>query len=195
MSLRINEIFYSLQGEGGRQGEASIFIRLAGCNLKCDFCDTDFSTGNEMELSGVLKIISQYPCKWLVWTGGEPAMQLTVSDIAFFRREGYSQAIESNGHYRLPDGLDYTVISPKGKIDYAAKINPVVNEVRLPVCVGDGLPQTGVLPQAEHYFVSPVFDEVNVGVTDDNIAYCVGLVMRNPQWRLSLQMHKLIGIR
>jgi organic radical activating enzyme len=195
MSLRVNEIFYSLQGEGGRQGEASIFVRLAGCNLKCDFCDTDFSAGTEMELSGILKVTSQYPCRWIVWTGGEPALQLASVDVAFFHGEGYFQAIESNGHYRLPDGLDYTVVSPKGNVDYAAKINPVVDEIRLPVRVGDRLPDISILPRAVHYFVSPVFSDVASDVTNDNIAYCTDLVMQNPQWRLSLQIHKLIGIK
>ena len=97
MNLKVNEIFYSLQGEGGRQGEASIFIRLTGCNLACDFCDTDFEDGKEMSLNEILTIIQAYPCRWIIWTGGEPTLQLTDKVLVFFRREGYLQAIESNG--------------------------------------------------------------------------------------------------
>ncbi|MDR1563294.1 MAG: 7-carboxy-7-deazaguanine synthase QueE [Dysgonamonadaceae bacterium] len=197
MSLNVKEIFYSLQGEGERQGEASIFIRLAGCNLKCDFCDTDFSGGTKMELSDIEAAISNYPCQWLIWTGGEPALQLTAVDTAFLKQKGYRQAIESNGHYPLPEGLDYTVVSPKGNVGYAAKVNPIVDEIRLPVRVGDRLPDISILPKAKYYFVSPVFNDIlatNVESTEDNIAYCVELVRQNPQWRLSLQIHKLINI-
>ena len=71
MSLNVKEIFYSLQGEGGRQGEASIFIRLTRCNLKCDFCDTDFKEGKDMEIEQIISYIKQFPCQWIVWTGGE----------------------------------------------------------------------------------------------------------------------------
>ncbi|MDR1610209.1 MAG: 7-carboxy-7-deazaguanine synthase QueE [Candidatus Symbiothrix sp.] len=193
MNLKVKEIFYSLQGEGGRQGEASIFIRLSGCNLKCDFCDTDFSGGETMELSHILSAIRKFPCRWIIWTGGEPALQLTGEAIAFFKREGYLQAIESNGYFPLSGLLDYTVVSPKGKQDYAKTINPNVDEVRLPVKKGDAIPDSGRLPEAKHYFLSPVFTN-DALVTKENIDYCVEQVMLMPDWRLSLQIHKLINI-
>jgi len=193
MSLKVKEIFYSLQGEGGRQGEASIFIRLSGCNLKCNFCDTDFSGGEMMELPQILSVIQQFPCQWIVWTGGEPALQLTGKAIAFFKLKGYSQAIESNGHYPLSGLLDYTVVSPKGNPDYAKKHNPSVDEIRLPVKKGDAIPGFERLPEAKHYFLSPVFTN-DVSVTKENIDYCVEQVKQIPGWRLSLQIHKLINI-
>ncbi|MDR1455298.1 MAG: 7-carboxy-7-deazaguanine synthase QueE [Tannerella sp.] len=193
MSLDVTEIFYSLQGEGGRQGEASIFIRLSGCNLLCDFCDTDFSGGTAMEAGEVLAHIRAYPCRWIVWTGGEPTLQLTDGILAFFRQAGYRQAIESNGLRPLSPWLDYTAISPKGKTDYAKRVNPRVSEIRLPVRKGDRLPALSSLPDAGHYFLSPVF-AAEAAVTQVNIDYCVEQVKRNPEWRLSLQIHKLIGI-
>ncbi len=70
MKLTVNEIFYSLQGEGGRSGEASIFIRLTKCNLACSFCDTDFADGNDMTLEEILDVIKEFSCKWIIWTGG-----------------------------------------------------------------------------------------------------------------------------
>lgn len=194
MNLKIKEIFYSLQGEGGRQGEASIFIRLSGCNLKCDFCDTDFSGGERSELAHILSIVRKFPCLWIIWTGGEPALQLTGETIAFFTREGYFQAIESNGHYPLPELLDYTVVSPKGNPDYARKINPVVDEVRLPVRKGDTIPDIKRLPEAKYYFLSPIFTD-DVLVTKENINYCVEQIKQSTVWRLSLQIHKLISIK
>ena len=88
MHLNVNEIFYSLQGEGGRTGQASIFIRLAKCNLTCSFCDTDFERGVKMTLDEVLREIGQYGCKWIIWTGGEPTLQLTDDIVAFFKEAG-----------------------------------------------------------------------------------------------------------
>ena len=193
MNLKVKEIFYSLQGEGGRQGAASIFIRLSNCNLKCDFCDTDFSGGSDMSLEQILSSIRQFPCQWIVWTGGEPALQLTDECLLFFKQAGFFQAIESNGHNRLSELLDYTVVSPKGETDYAGKINPQVNEVRLPVKENDCIPTLESLPEAKHYFLSPVFTE-SKAETKANINYCVKTIKQFPEWRLSLQIHKLIGI-
>jgi len=193
MNLRVKEIFYSLQGEGGRQGAASIFIRLSGCNLKCDFCDTDFSGGEELSLEQILLTIRLYPCRWIVWTGGEPALQLTDECFRFFKQAGFFQAIESNGHYRLSKLPDYTVISPKGQADYAIKINSRVDEVRLPVKEDDRIPSLESLPKADNYFLSPIFTE-NQAETKANIDYCVKQVKQHPEWRLSLQVHKWIGI-
>ncbi|GHU72769.1 7-carboxy-7-deazaguanine synthase [Bacteroidia bacterium] len=193
MNLEVKEIFYSLQGEGGRQGEASIFIRLSQCNLKCDFCDTDFSGGQTMNIQQILSVIRSFPCYWIIWTGGEPTLQLTNEIISFFKSEGYFQAIESNGTSVLPDGLDYIVVSPKGNPDYAKKINPAVDEIRLPVQSGDAIPEIEGLPVAKFYLISPVFT-LNKEETQANILFCVEYIKRHPQWRLSLQMHKLIGI-
>jgi len=193
MNLKVNEIFYSLQGEGGRQGEASIFIRLSGCNLNCEFCDTDFQDGREMHVGQIIASIKQYSCRWIIWTGGEPTLQLTDAILSYFKKEGYLQAIESNGHHILSSLLDYTVISPKGNPAYAKKINVEADEIRLPVQVGDSIPEILALPDAKYYFLSPVFSPDKIE-TQANIDYCVELIKKNPAWRLSLQIHKLIGI-
>jgi organic radical activating enzyme len=193
MNLSVKEIFYSLQGEGGRQGEASVFIRLTGCNLKCDFCDTDFNRGENMSIDSILTLIRKFPCRRIIWTGGEPTLQLTEEILSFFKQKGFFQAIESNGHYPLSTLLDYTVVSPKGETEYAKKINPQVDEVRLPVKENDIIPQLNILPAARYYFLSPVFTD-NKATTKANIDYCVEQCKRNPVWRLSLQIHKLIGI-
>jgi organic radical activating enzyme len=193
MNLDVNEIFYSLQGEGGRQGEASIFIRLTKCNLKCDFCDTDFSQGTNMSVADILAFIRRFPCQWIVWTGGEPTLQLTENLLLRFKEEGFKQAIESNGHHKLSGLLDYTVVSPKGNPDYAKKHNSRVDEIRLPVQEGDILPCINDLPEADFYFLSPVFTG-DATSTKANIDYCVEQIKLHPEWRLSVQIHKLIGI-
>jgi organic radical activating enzyme len=193
MNLNVKEIFYSLQGEGGRQGEASIFIRLTKCNLTCDFCDTDFAEGTDMSPEQILSVIQQFPCRWIIWTGGEPVLQLTDDILLFFKRKEFLQAIESNGCKKLSTCLDYTVVSPKGNPGYARKINPQVNEIRLAIRKGDIIPSIQSLPEAVFYFLSPIFTADQVS-TKENIDYCVAQIKLHPEWRLSLQIHKLIGI-
>ena len=193
MNLKVTEIFYSLQGECGRQGEASIFIRLNGCNLNCDFCDTDFSGGEDMSCEQILSQIKHFPSRWIIWTGGEPTLQLTDECLLFFKQAGFRQAIESNGSNLLSALLDYTAISPKEQTVDARTINPRVDEVRLPVRKNDVIPPIESLPEARYYFLSPIFSK-NPAETKANIEYCVLKVIQYQQWRLSLQMHKLIGM-
>jgi organic radical activating enzyme len=193
MNLNVNEIFYSLQGEGGRTGQASIFIRLAKCNLACSFCDTDFERGVKMSLEEVLKEIEQYNCKWIIWTGGEPALQLNDKIVAFFKERGYLQAIETNGTKRMPSGIDYITCSPKQNFEIVRELIPEVDELRFPIQKGDPLPDISILPKTNRYLLSPIFD--NDKVIQENVDYCISLIKDNPVWALSLQTHKLIGIR
>ncbi len=193
MNLSVNEIFYSLQGEGGRTGEASIFIRLSRCNLACSFCDTDFEGGKSMTLPEILSEIEQYPCRWIIWTGGEPTLQLNEETVTFFKQKGYKQAIETNGTRKVPAGIDYITCSPKRNFEQIKELIPEVDELRFPVAKGDSLPDISVLPKTNRYLLSPIFDEHRI--VKENVAYCVELVLKNPGWALSLQTHKLIGIQ
>ncbi len=193
MNLTVNEIFYSLQGEGGRTGEASIFIRLSKCNLACVFCDTEYESGEEMSLQQILDEIGQFGCQWIIWTGGEPALQLTNEIVQFFKQHGYFQAIETNGTRQLPAGLDYITCSPKQNFRRIKKLIPEVDELRFPIQKGDPLPDISILPKAKKYLLSPIFDDQHI--IPENVDYCIELIKQNPQWSLSLQTHKLIGIR
>lgn len=192
MSLIVNEIFYSLQGEGGRSGEPSIFIRLTKCNLACSFCDTDFANGEEMTLNEIYNTISQYPCQWIIWTGGEPTIQLNDEYLAFFKEKGYKQAIETNGTRPVPSLIDYITCSPKKDFEEIVKRIPRVDEIRLPLAKGEELPDISIFPPAKKYFVSPIFDENRPNI--ENINYCVEKIKQDSRWTLSLQIHKLIGI-
>lgn len=193
MKLTVNEIFYSLQGEGGRQGEASVFIRLAKCNLNCVFCDTDFHTGREMTLDEIADRIKPYPCRWIIWTGGEPTIQLKDEHLLFFKERGYKQAIETNGTNPVSPLIDYITCSPKRKYESVKTYLPKVDEIRIPVVAGDVVPDVSVFPQADRYFLSPIFDG-NKPVKE-NIEYCVDQILQKPEWQLSLQIHKLINIQ
>lgn len=192
MKLIVNEIFYSLQGEGGRQGEASIFIRLTKCNLACDFCDTEFDSGREMSLDQILAEIEKYPCKWIIWTGGEPTLQLKDEYLKVFAEKGYKQAIETNGTRSVPSLIDYITCSPKVHYEKVKTVIPFAHEIRIPVKAGDTIPDTSIFPLANNYFLSPVFDGNKLN--KENIHYCVEFIKQNPQWKLSLQIHKLIHI-
>lgn len=193
MKLTVNEIFYSLQGEGGRQGEASIFIRLCKCNLRCVFCDTEFDTGEEMSLEEIADSIGKYTGKWIIWTGGEPTLQLKDEHLQFFKDLGYKQAIETNGTRRVPQLIDYITCSPKQNYEKIKEIIPSVDEIRLPIAKGDKIPDISIFPKAKRYFLSPIFDESKP--IKENVEYCVEQILLNPDWQLSLQVHKLINIQ
>lgn len=191
-TLKVTELFYSIQGEGARSGEPSIFIRLSGCDLACGFCDTEFESGKEMSLNELAEFIAQWPCKWIVWTGGEPMLQLTEEIIDWFHAIGYKQAIESNGNHRIPRSLDWIVVSPKVAEHVVKRHNPQgVDELRYVRHAGHtSVPQPAI--EAKVYYLSPIFD----GNTPnwENVRHCMKLAQENPQWRISLQLHKLLQV-
>ena len=185
--LKVNEIFYSLQGEGARSGTANIFIRLSGCNLSCSFCDTNYIKFTPMSLPAILDKIKKYPCDWILWTGGEPTLQLNNKIIAWFKNIGYRQAIETNGILPIPDGIDYVVVSPKKGTVLCDNLKEV-DEIRLLFFKGDKLPDKKVFPKASYHFISPVDNPKDK-------AYYINVIKKNPEWRLSTQAHKEWGIR
>ena len=192
ITLRVNEIFYSLQGEGRRVGEASIFVRLTGCDLACSFCDTEFESGKQMTLEEIRSECAKTPGTWIVWTGGEPALQLTSEIVAWFNDQGYRQAIETNGGHPVPDGLAWVVCSPKVAEHVLQKNFPNgVNELRYVRHSGQmGVPQPKII--SEERYLSPRFDGDKVNAK--NLRHCIRLCLENPDWKLSLQSHKLLKI-
>jgi len=192
LTLKVNETFYSLQGEGRRAGEASIFIRLAGCDLTCGFCDTEFESGKEMSLEELAAIIKDYPARWIVWTGGEPSLHLTADHVEFFSGLGYSQAIETNGNNKAPKGINWVVCSPKVAEHVVAKNFPNgVDELRYVRHARQvAAPEPKV--QAKDYYISPMFDGDRIN--EANLRKCIDIVLANPRWKLSLQTHKLLRI-
>jgi len=194
--MKVREIFYSIQGEGARQGTASIFIRLSNCNLNCWFCDTDWSTGEEMTVEEIKIKIEKYPCKEIVWTGGEPTLQLTNEILKQF--EGYYHCIESNGTNEIPSLIDYIVVAPKDALIHSSLLRIKINEVRIPLSTIDKNPDIKDYPQANNYFVSPLFlgkKKQRFELDMNNVNSCIQFVKNNPEWKLSLQVHKLINIR
>ena len=200
--LKVVEIFHSVQGEGANTGKSAVFVRLSHCNKNCWFCDTDWSVGTEMTVKQILtevKLLSKpetYPHNLLIWTGGEPTLQLTNEVLEHF--SGYYNCIETNGSNPVPSRIQYISCSPKVSAEVLRKNFTRVNEFRYPIGVGEKLPDISELPQADHYFISPLFvgeSKKRFEISAENVEYCIEYVKQHPQWRLSLQTHKFLNIR
>ena len=210
MTYSIKEIFYTLQGEGAHAGRPAVFCRFSGCNLwsgresdrasaVCKFCDTDF-VGTDGELGGkfadsdalaqtinALWPTSHAKSKYVVFTGGEPLLQLDTALINMMHKYGFEIAIETNGTIAVPDGVDWICVSPKmGSelvVHKGSELKVVIPQL------GQNLGQYASM-QFEHFFVQPMDGPDLEKNTRTAIAYC----KQNPQWKLSLQTHKLLQI-
>lgn len=196
---KINEIFYSLQGEGAHTGCPSVFVRFSGCNMRCIFCDTDHETGIIMTTREIIDRINQYPCKWIVLTGGEPAMWIDSKFVEELKSAtGKSVAIETNGSFPVPSEIDWITVSPKcgmeGAAPYDIKVEKA-DELKV-VDVGQDLEQYFSYPCVDSFtrmFLQPCF------VRDQkenilNTQRTVTRVLSDPRWTLSLQTHRYLNI-
>ena len=189
---RINEIFYSLQGEGHNTGRAAVFVRFAGCNMRCPFCDTDFSKYEELSVQEIIDRISFLlpPSSLLpiiVLTGGEPSLQVDDKLIDALHENGFYVAMETNGTHNVPETIDWLTVSPKG--------NTVIRKCNELKIVFDGRtePVIGNIT-ADHYYLQPC-DTGDEEQNKEIAAKCVEYIKLHPQWKLSLQTHKLINIK
>jgi len=210
MTYSVKEIFYTLQGEGLRAGRPAVFCRFAGCNLWsgreedrssaiCQFCDTDFigvdgTLGGKFSTANCLAslINQQWPegksHKYVVLTGGEPLLQVDISLIDSLHALGFEIAVETNGSIAAPDGIDWICVSPKAGSEWIQKTG---HELKLV------FPQPGLLPEKvkatgfENYLLQPMDGLFQKKNTIKAIEYC----QSNPEWRLSIQTHKMLEIR
>ena len=206
---QIKEMYYTLQGEGARAGRPSVFCRFTGCNLwsgrekdrseaVCNFCDTDFvgvdgpgggKFADALELSNAIKSLwpRNEPNKYVVFTGGEPGLQLNDAIVDQLHLNGFEIAVETNGTLDLPLKIDWLTVSPKA--DSSLKIQ-AGNELKLVY------PQVNVSPQSyegldfENFYLQPMDNADKDKNTQKTIQYC----LENPKWKLSLQTHKYMGI-
>ena len=212
MSYAVKEIFYTLQGEGAQAGRPAVFCRFAGCNLWsgreedraaaiCKFCDTDFfgvdgSGGGKFESAATLAraVAEAWPSgsgggkRFVVCTGGEPLLQLDAALIDALHAQGFEIAVETNGTIAAPEGLDWICMSPKAG---AELVQHSGDELKLVY------PQEGADPvkfeglDFRNFFLQPMDGPKQQQNTELALRYC----LEHPQWRLSLQTHKLLGIR
>ena len=205
---RVNEIFYTLQGEGAHSGIPAVFIRFSGCNLHCPWCDTDFAASHEMTTEAIVsEALSLYDVpnerrKMCVLTGGEPSLQVDVDLINALHAAGFYICIETNGTRSLPEGIDWTTCSPKKDSKLALR---KVDEVKV-VFTGDYDPEIWREQlEAEHWMLQPLRYNgewmMNGGIDEwqddrnDNLDDTVRYILAHPFWRLSVQLHKIVGIR
>lgn len=210
MVYSVKEVFYTLQGEGVRTGRPAVFCRFAGCNLwsgreedrsqaVCQFCDTDF-VGTDGTLGGKFKtaaaladaVASQWPTgqghRYVVLTGGEPLLQLDDQLINALHSREFEIAVETNGSIEAPKGIDWISVSPKADAPWVQRHG---NELKL------AYPQPRLLPgtfdeiEFDHYLIQPIGGPQGAANTRAAIAYC----QAHPEWCLSLQTHKILGIR
>jgi len=193
--MKVAEIFYSLQGEGANMGKPAIFIRLAGCNKDCWFCDTNWKNGIEMSIEEILQKIEKYPAKMIIWTGGEPTLQLSNEILHHFTH--YYNCIETNGTNPVPSKIDYIACSPKVDVEVLHKNFDFVNEFRFPYYkeIENTLPKIADLPKADNYFLSPILfgNDIFAKKNRENVISSIDFIKKNPQWRLSVQTHKLLN--
>ena len=193
---RINEIFYSLQGEGFHTGTPTVFVRFSGCNLRCAFCDTQHQAGKMMSLQEIVNEVNKHPiAPLLILTGGEPSLFIDEAFVAELKQKtGKRIAIETNGTRPLPANLDWVTFSPKTAFD-GGGLEPCVltrcDELKV-VYLSQDLAQYDRI-EANHRFLQPCFVE-NLEQRKANMQACVEAVKRHSNWRLSLQVHRVLDI-
>jgi len=213
MTYSVKEIYFTLQGEGYHAGRPAAFLRFSGCNLWsgreqhrvdaiCRFCDTDFvgtdgTGGGKFESAGDLAraVDNAWPDntsgkhKYVVCTGGEPLLQLDEDAIAALHERGYEVGVETNGTLVAPSGIDWLCVSPKAN---APLLQISGDELKLvyPQVEIEAQPESFSELDFAHFFLQPCDDANRAANTTRAIDYC----LQNPQWKLSLQTHKIIGI-
>ena len=181
-TYKVNEIFYSLQGEGYYTGTPAVFLRLSGCNRRCEFCDTDHFDGRDMTAAEIVDAIATYPSRHLVITGGEPTMQLDSDLLRAIKAERFYVQIETNGSLPVPVEVDWVTCSPK-EPPYAVDR---VDELKI-VFQNQDVESVAGLFETPRRFLQPC--------SGSNVEETIAYILEHPHWRLSLQTHRFIGIR
>jgi organic radical activating enzyme len=193
---RINEIFFSLQGEGYHTGTPAVFVRFSGCNLRCAFCDTQHQQGTMMSMQEIVDEVNRYPmAPLIVLTGGEPSLFIDEAFVDELKQKTHKTiTIETNGTRPLPFNLDWVTLSPKTAFE-GGDLEPCIlqrcDELKV-VYLGQDLAQYEAI-EACHRFLQPCYCE-DAAQRTANMKACVEAVMTHSGWRLSLQVHRVIGI-
>lgn len=192
---KIHKIFYSLIGEGFFTGTPAVFISFAGCNLHCSFCDAANLDGSNMSLYQIVNEIKKYPnAHHIVLTGGEPAIFIDQDFVDALKRTGKFIIIETNGTKNLPNGIDWVTFSPKHSFaggDAAPLLLKECNELRV-VYLGQDISQYAAI-KAEHRYLQPCYCEEEE-MRKYILRSCINAVLANPDWALSMQIQRIIGI-
>ena len=192
----IVEIFHSVQGEAFHAGVPHVFIRFGNCNLRCEWCDTDFLTYEEMELENIVDEVLSYNCKRVIFTGGEPCLQDLETIGKALKVHGIVLSVETNGTIKVPEIIDWICVSPKDQLYPNVGIKQRVGDELKVVYCGQDLTLYDELKDGfDHLFIQPCyFENESVEWNGKNFAQTENLVKQNQDWRLSLQTHKWMGV-
>ena len=201
-SYWINEVYLAIQGEGLRAGTVNVFLRFSFCNMQCDVepgpkspggfsCDTEFASGRKLTAKEVVDWVVEESrgCGSVICTGGEPGLQLDAELVTKLQAAGMYVAIETNGSVEIQPHIDWVTVSPK-VAEHAIK-QLTAHEVKYVRAYGQGVPKTVVV--ADHYLISPAFE--GRILPERTLTWCKDMVKDNPPWRLSIQLHNLMGER
>ncbi|MHC1623162.1 MAG: 7-carboxy-7-deazaguanine synthase QueE [Candidatus Methanospirareceae archaeon] len=183
---RMAETFYSIQGEGVQTGTPMYFLRFAGCNLSCPWCDTEYAEKFVASAEELRERVVLSGTRWVCFTGGEPSLQVDAELVDAMK--DFRLAIETNGTRLLPEGIDWVTVSPK---EGAELVLEVADEAKYVIKAGDPLPDRRIL--SRYHLLSPVFDGDRMDPSA--VEHCISLVKHNPGWRLSVQVHKWLGVQ
>lgn len=196
---RINEIFYSIQGEGHHVGYPSVFIRFSGCNLSCPFCDTAHQNGIYMSDDDIIHAVNLHKADWIVLTGGEPGLQIDPQFIHLLKRAtGKKIAIETNGTVDLPEGIDWITVSPKNGIcgkEAPIKESIKADEIKV-VDVGQPLEpyfELSCIKDSTLMYLQPCYVEDKKQFRLNQLS-TVKRVFEDTRWTLSVQLHRYLNI-
>jgi organic radical activating enzyme len=191
---KINEIFYSIQGEGYNAGRAAVFVRFSGCNLQCFFCDTQHAEGTLMTATDICREIGQYSAELVVLTGGEPALFVDEELCDAIHALGKQIAIETNGTRPITVPIDHITCSPKFEFCLNADLQlSRCDELKVVYTRHNDMTRYDHI-QAKSYYLQPC----NVGDPDENeliVQATLDYVLQHPKWRISLQLHKILGVQ
>ena len=192
----IVEIFHSVQGEGFHCGIPHVFVRFGNCNLRCEWCDTDFLVYEERELDSIVEEVLSYGCDRVIFTGGEPAMQDLATIGSRLKERGINLSIETNGTIEVDPIIDWICVSPKDQVYPNVAIRQRSGDELKVVFCGQSLDIYDELKEGfAHHFIQPCYiDTESVGRNGKNFQVVEKLVKDNPGWRLSLQTHKWMGV-
>ncbi|MGB0628154.1 MAG: 7-carboxy-7-deazaguanine synthase QueE [Candidatus Thalassarchaeaceae archaeon] len=192
----IVEIFHSVQGEGFHAGIPHVFVRFGNCNLRCEWCDTDFLTYEERNLDSIVDEVLSYGCDRVIFTGGEPALQDLSTIGSSLKRKGISLSIETNGTIEVDPIIDWICVSPKDQLYPNAKIIQRQGDELKVVYCGQNLDMYDDLKMGfSHHFIQPCYlDSESVEENGRSFQAVEKLVKESQGWRLSLQTHKWMGV-
>lgn len=193
-TFRLNDLFWTIQGEGFNSGRRALFVRLPFCDLKCSWCDTQFNSYREVTEEEFSRVIESESARFAVITGGEPMMNKQIGAVvSFLKSFGFEIACESNGRWPIADGLDFVTVSPKRDDGYKVHSDAIAKADEFKYVIDEGF-DWSVL--ARHntkdgriYSLSPEFSRF-----DQSVAEIVAFVKENPEWKISLQTHKWMKI-